>query len=85
MCKLYLQPVEVQTGSDGHPFSFRWRDKWYLITSGYSYEIHPRDYQWYRSMGLDPYRLRYRCITDMGMDCDLVKEKGNWILERVWD
>ena len=44
-----------------------------------------RHRQWYRTMGLDPYKIRYRCITDTGLECDLVDEKKTWILERVWD
>ncbi|WP_175549092.1 hypothetical protein [Desulforamulus aeronauticus] len=34
--------------------------------------------------GLDPYADRYRCSTDDGMTCDLVRDRGVWVLERVW-
>lgn len=85
MCKLYIQPVEVHSGPDGQPFSFQWKNKWYLIERGYPYKIPNRDREWYRNMGLDPYKERYRCYTDINLDCDLVEERGQWLLERVWD
>lgn len=85
MCKLYLNKVEVQSGPGGIPFSFLWKGTWHLIEYCYTYEIRLRDYHWYRSMGLDPYQTRYRCTTDSSIDCDLVHEKGIWVLERVWD
>lgn len=31
------------------------------------------------------YLPRYRCETDRGLSCDLVKDKKGWVLERVWD
>ena len=85
MSKLYIQPVTVQHGSGGQPFSFAWRGHWHLIERCYPVEVQFRDHQFYRSMGLNPYADRYRCTTDDGIVCDLVQEQGTWLIERVWD
>ncbi|MEG6520427.1 hypothetical protein [Desulfotomaculum sp. 1211_IL3151] len=85
MCKLYRQSVEIHPGPDGQPLSFKWKDNWYLIERGYPYKIDKQNWQWYQSMGMDPYLERYRCYTDRNLDCDLVQEQSLWILERVWD
>ncbi|SHK78936.1 hypothetical protein [Desulforamulus aeronauticus] len=85
MSKIYKQPVTMQLGPGGQPFSFSWKGKWHLIERCYPVEVQFRDHQFYRSIGRDPYADCYRCVTDDGIDCDLVKEKGSWLIERVWD
>ncbi len=85
MSKIYKQPVAMQLGSAGQPFSFSWRGQWHLIERYYPVEVPFKEHQFYKRMGLGPYDDRYRCSTDTGITCDLVQYRGTWTLERIWD
>ncbi|SFR12509.1 hypothetical protein SAMN05660706_12541 [Desulfoscipio geothermicus DSM 3669] len=79
MSKLYCQTIEVQI-QNGLPIAFRWRNCWYQVTGCIVKQTMPSRWEPWRD--LIP---RYRCETRQGMVCDLVKNYGQWILERVWD
>jgi len=81
MCKLYRHPIEVQTNRDNMPIAFRWRRRWYKVTSCTIKEDKPSWPEWYR----EPEPPRYRCETRQGMVCDLFQDESGWVLERVWD
>ncbi|HBX22685.1 MAG TPA: hypothetical protein DEF34_03455 [Desulfotomaculum sp.] len=79
MTKLYRQPIEVQT-RDGLPVAFRWRRRWYQVTSCKVDEQMASRF-WRRLYG----PLKYKCETKQGMICELTQDEAGWVLERVWD
>jgi len=79
LTKLYRQPIEVKL-RDGLPVAFNWRQHWYQVTSCKVEEQYASRI-WKRLAGPP----RYKCETQQGMICDLIKDEYGWILERVWD
>ncbi|OPY57235.1 MAG: hypothetical protein A4E55_01778 [Pelotomaculum sp. PtaU1.Bin035] len=79
MSKLYRQPVEVRLYPSGQPAAFRWRRRWYHVTSCTVQERRPSRLQWWVDIP------RYRCETEQGLVCDLVREGDGGMLEWVWD
>ncbi|MDH7577871.1 MAG: hypothetical protein QHH75_08625 [Bacillota bacterium] len=82
MSKLYNCPVEVHILPNGLPLAFRWRGFWYRVakcTVVKGKTVIP--WYWFQN----PYISRFRCETEQGMVCDLVREREEWKLERVWD
>ncbi len=54
MGRVYGEPVEVQTGEDGGPAAFTWRERRYTVISVYEYWIVNRD--WWRESAPVPAR-----------------------------
>lgn len=80
MTKLYRQKIKVQT-RNGWPVAFYWRRVRYRVTSCAVKEESPSRREWWRVPGPPC----YRCETEQGLVCDLIRDGDGWILERVWD
>jgi hypothetical protein len=54
MGRVYGEPAEVQTGENGSPTGFAWRDRRYTVISVYEYWLVNRD--WWRESAPVPAR-----------------------------
>lgn len=81
MSKLYNERIEIRL-VNRKPFSFRWRGRWYkIVECSVWMPVLAANGPYLQNC----YLPRYRCETDRGLSCDLVKDKKGWVLERVWD
>lgn len=78
MSKLYNKPIQVRMAGTTLT-AFLWRDRWLRVVA--VEKVERRGSWWEVAPTGETYRVR---THDNGL-FDLVVDKGNWVLERVWD
>lgn len=73
MSKLYETPLnKIRLNSNGLPVAFRWRERWYIVKSCVVKTLLGQGIP--RLRNKYDYLPRYRCETEQGMICNLVKD-----------
>lgn len=81
MSKLYNEQIDIRILNQ-KLLAFRWRRRWYkVVECSVWMPVLAANGPYLRNYHLP----RYRCETDKGLSCDLVRDETGWKLERVWD